>query len=165
MLQLARSSSTVVVPNDTNVLPFSAMPGLKGSIRNILDYAYTKGSFFDVATERFKRYGPIYSEKILGTQIVNISDVEATIKVLRTEKSFQMRPGFEALEDVGDEINPGAADDFVKRMQRLSERDETISNLEEELPYCTVEAMFNKRLGFDDHPQNPDAVAYVESAN
>jgi hypothetical protein len=33
---------------------------------------------------------------------VNISDVEATIKVLRTEKSFQMRPGFEALEDVGE---------------------------------------------------------------
>ena len=204
---LARSSSTVVVPNDTNVLPFSAMPGLKGSIRNILDYAYTKGSFFDVVTERFERYGPIYSEKILGTQIVNISDVEATIKVLRTEKSFQMRPGFEALEDVGDEVNPGGgigiasndyekwyrqksllspklmrpkyvretlpilntvADDFVKRMQRLSERDGTISNLEEELPYCTVEAMaaslFNQRLGFYDHPQNPDAVAYVESA-
>ncbi|CAB4024744.1 cytochrome P450 27C1-like [Paramuricea clavata] len=104
LAMLARSSSSVVAPNDTNVLPFSAIPGLKGSIRNILEY--TKGSFFDVVTKRFERYGPIYSEEILGTRIVNVSDVEATSKVLRTDRTFQMRPGLQAVEDAGDEINP-----------------------------------------------------------
>jgi cytochrome P450 len=82
------------------------MPGVNGSLRNILDHTLAGGSFFDVVTERFERYGPIYSERILGTRIVNIYDLEATMSVLRTDKMFQMRPGFEAMADVGDEINP-----------------------------------------------------------
>jgi hypothetical protein len=71
------------------------MPGVNGSLRNILDHTLAGGSFFDVVTERFERYGPIYSERILGTRIVNIYDLEATMSVLRTDKMFQMRPGFE----------------------------------------------------------------------
>ena len=103
---LTRSSSAFVKVKDNNLLPFSAMPGVKGTLRNILGYAFAEGSYLDLAADRFKRFGPIYSEEVLSTQIVNIYDLDATIKVLRAEKSFQMRPGFEALEELGDEINP-----------------------------------------------------------
>ncbi len=99
----ARASSTVVAAHESKVLPYSAIPGPKGTIRNLLDYGMSKGTFFEVLEKRFERYGPIYSEKLMDTQLVSISDVDAMTKVLRTETNFQMRPGFEAVADIVEE--------------------------------------------------------------
>ncbi|CAB4032946.1 cytochrome P450 27C1-like [Paramuricea clavata] len=101
LVMMARSSSTVVAKSvDGKILPFSEIPGPKGTIRNCLDYSLGKGSYFDVITKRFERFGPIYSEQILDTRVVNISDVDATMKLLHAESTFQMRPGFEAAAEV-----------------------------------------------------------------
>ena len=99
-----RASSTMVSLNDsTEVRPLSAMPGPKGTFKNMLDYALSKGSFFDVLEKRFKKYGPIYNERLMDTRIVSISHVDAMTKVLRYEKNFQMRPGFEAVAEIVEE--------------------------------------------------------------
>ena len=101
---MMRASSTMVSLNDsTEVRPLSAMPGPKGTFKNMLDYALSKGSFFDVLEKRFKKYGPIYNERLMDTRIVSISHVDAMTKVLRYEKNFQMRPGFEAVAEIVEE--------------------------------------------------------------
>ncbi|XP_028397173.1 cytochrome P450 10-like [Dendronephthya gigantea] len=100
---IARTSTSVVALAPKEVLPFSAIPGPKGTIRNLLDYGMSRGTFFEVLEKRFDKYGPIYSEKLLDTRIVSISDVDATTNVLRREKNFQMRPGFEAVADIVEE--------------------------------------------------------------
>jgi hypothetical protein len=101
---IARSSSTVAKKStksgNSKVLPYSEIPGPKGTIQNVLEYAFTKGALLDVVKKRFERFGPIYSEQVLDTQLVNISDADAAEKVLRTEKKFQMRPGFETLNEI-----------------------------------------------------------------
>ncbi|XP_028396963.1 cytochrome P450 10-like [Dendronephthya gigantea] len=96
---MARTSTTLVASHK-EVLPFSAIPGPKGTIRNLLDYGMSRGTFFEVLEKRFDKYGPIYSEKLLDSRIVSISNVDATTNVLRTEKNFQMRPGFEAVAEM-----------------------------------------------------------------
>ena len=106
LAMIARSSSTVAKKStksgNSKVLPYSEIPGPKGTIQNVLEYAFTKGALLDVVKKRFERFGPIYSEQVLDTQLVNISDADAAEKVLRTEKKFQMRPGFETLNEIVD---------------------------------------------------------------
>jgi cytochrome P450 len=84
------------------------MPGVKGTLRNVFGHA-TGGSFFDVAADRFEKYGPIYREEILGTRIVNIVDLEAAKVVLEAGIHFQQRPGMDAMDDVGDDVHSDAA--------------------------------------------------------
>ena len=100
---IARSSSTVVkTSGDSKVLPFSNIPGPKGTIQNVLEYVLNKGSRLDLVKKRFEIFGPIYSEQVLDTQFVNISDADAVAKVLHTEKKFQMRPGFDTFNEIMD---------------------------------------------------------------
>ena len=102
--EMVRASSTIVTLNkSTEMQPLSAMPGPKGTVHNMLDYALSKGSFFDVLEKRFKKYGPIYNEKLMDTRVVSISHVDAMTEVLRFEKTFQMRPGFEAVAEIVEE--------------------------------------------------------------
>ena len=204
---LSRFSSTIVQPQDNDVLPFSAMPGVKGTLRNVFGHIFAGDSFFEVAANRFQTYGPIYSEEVLGTRMVNIYDLDAAMQVLREEKSFQKRPGFEAMADLGDEVNPdtgmGAvsndyekwynyrsllspklmrpkevyealpllndvADDFVMRIEQLLTSHQAIDIFDEQLPYWNIEAMavclFNRRLGFYEHPPDPEVVDFVQSS-
>ena len=65
------------------------MPGVKGTLRNVFGHIFAGDSFFEVAANRFQTYGPIYSEEVLGTRMVNIYDLDAAMQVLREEKSFQ----------------------------------------------------------------------------
>ena len=103
---MARSCSGVVASSrDCNVLPYSAIPGPKGTIRNCLDYALSKGSHFEWIAKRFERFGPIYREQLLDTRIVNICDVDAIAKVLHTDTKFQMRPGLVALAETIEDDN------------------------------------------------------------
>ena len=107
LAMMVRSSSSVVASSgDSKVLPYSAIPGPKGTIRNCLDYALSKGSYFECIAKRFERFGPIYSEQLLDTRFVNLCDVDAIAKVLRTESTFQMRPGFaEAVAEIIEDDN------------------------------------------------------------
>ncbi|XP_028396962.1 cytochrome P450 10-like [Dendronephthya gigantea] len=106
-LKAIARTSTSVVASHKEVLPFSAIPGPKGTIRNLLDHRMSSGTFFEVLEKRFDKYGPIYSEKLLDTRIVSISDVDATTNVLRREKNFQMRPGFEPVAEMLQETGIG----------------------------------------------------------
>lgn len=101
---ITRSSSTMVDTSDYSaVLPYEAIPGPKGTIRNVIDYAFSKGSFFDVLEKRYQKYGPIYSEQLMDLRVVSVFDVDAITKLLRIEKNFQMRPGFEAVAEIVEE--------------------------------------------------------------
>ena len=103
-----RSSSAVTASEKNNkVLPFSSIPGPKGTIRNILGYALGKGSHFEIVLKRFEKFGPIYKEQLLDMRIVNIANAEAVEKVFPTDQKFQMRPGLEAVNKIIDEISEG----------------------------------------------------------
>ncbi|XP_028399836.1 cytochrome P450 27C1-like [Dendronephthya gigantea] len=189
---------------DNKVLPFADIPGPRGTFQNIPDYVSNKGAILEVAAKRFERFGPIYSEKLLSEQNVNICDADAIQKVLSSEKKFQMRPGFDALAEIieGDNglgfasndyeiwhqdrsrISPKlmrpkeimetfpilntVANDFTKRLDQLRKSDGVVDNIHEELTYFMVESfssfLFNRRLGFYNHPPEPAAVAFVNAA-
>ncbi|XP_028394235.1 cytochrome P450 10-like [Dendronephthya gigantea] len=102
----ARSSSSVTASSsDSKVLPFAHIPGPKGTAQNLWGYLLSKGAILEVVSKRFKRFGPIYSEQLLDTRIVNISDVDAIQKVLTNEREFQMRPGLEAVAEIVENDN------------------------------------------------------------
>lgn len=60
------------------------------------------------------------------------------------------------------------AKDFSKRVAEKQQPDGTLNDLEGELFYWTVEAisrvLFDERLGFYNHPPEPDAVAFIDAS-
>ena len=104
---MTRSLSTMGSTGTSKLLPFSDIPGPKGTIQKILENAFSKETHLEVIKKRFQRFGPIYSEQILDTKIVNIANLDATAKVLNSEKAFQMRPGFESVAAIAENDNFG----------------------------------------------------------
>ena len=202
---MARSLSTMASTGTDKVLPFSDIPGPKGTIQNILGYACSGETHLEVVRKRFQRFGPIYSEQVLDTKFVNIADVDAIAKVLKSENiTFPMRPGFDSFADAtGNEILGSGlpcndydtwyaersimspklmrpkeinetypllntvADDFVKRLNFLTQSDMKVNNIERELSFWAIESFasvfFKQRLGFYNHPPDPTAVALVDT--
>ncbi|XP_028397343.1 cytochrome P450 10-like [Dendronephthya gigantea] len=60
------------------------------------------------------------------------------------------------------------ANDFMKRLDLLKQSDGVVDNIRKELAYFMVESFasffFNQRLGFYNHPPEPAAVAFVNTA-
>ena len=99
-----RVLSTVGLPlANKEVLPFEKIPGVRGTIRNVLDHTFKKGDIFEQASKRFERFGPIYSERVLDTQIVNINDLESATIVFRSEGAFPQRPGLDDVPEIVDD--------------------------------------------------------------
>ncbi|XP_028395703.1 cytochrome P450 10-like [Dendronephthya gigantea] len=100
MPKIRSFSESPMLSNNTETLPFSAIPGPRGTVSNILGYTFSKGTHFDKVKKRFQKFGPIYREKVLDMDIVNIYDVDSLAKVLNTGVNFQLRPGAEAIMEI-----------------------------------------------------------------
>lgn len=66
-------------------LPFSAMPTLKGLVRNVAEIVWKGGSknYHEIGAARFERFGPVYKESIFGELLVHLNDPVDIEKVFR----------------------------------------------------------------------------------
>ncbi|XP_028410578.1 cytochrome P450 27C1-like [Dendronephthya gigantea] len=104
LITKTRRSSTVELPSEkTAVLPFEKIPGVRGTIRNVLHHTFSEGNYFEKASKRFERFGPIYSERVLDTWILNINDLDSAAMILRNEGAFSRRPGLDDVPEIDDE--------------------------------------------------------------
>ncbi|XP_028408096.1 cytochrome P450 27C1-like [Dendronephthya gigantea] len=121
---------------------FQMRPGLE-AVNEIIDEISEDGESFKITSNNYDEWQP--HRALVSPRLLRPKEVKKQFPLLNS-----------------------VANDFMKRLNHLSEHDETVRNFEDELTFWSIEStsafLFNHRLGFYDHPPDPIAVEFTEAA-